>query len=78
MGKAGRHEHKLDFSDRSGGDSCFRDGTDPKACGEGGAGISGEFVRTDPGASLGDPLYIGAVSFHTGIVFPVMWYGRKE
>lgn len=73
-----RHEHKLDFSDSSGGDSCFCDGTDIKACRKRGAGFFGQLIRSDTGSFVGDPIHIRAVSVHTGVVFPVAeCAGRK-
>mgnify|MGYP001779280981 len=64
-------EYKFDISDRSSRNSCFCSGTGAQACGQRGAGISCQSVRTDPGAFMGDPLYIGVVPVDTGAVYLV-------
>ena len=45
--------------------------TGAQACGQRGAGVSCQSVRTDPGAFVGDPLYIGVVPVDTGAVYLV-------
>ena len=52
-------EYKFDISDRSSRNSCICSGTGAQACGQRGAGISCQSVRTDPSAFVGDPLYAG-------------------
>jgi hypothetical protein len=64
-------EYKFDISDRSSRNSCFCSGTGAQACGQRGAGVSCQSVRTDPGAFVGDPLYIGVVPVDTGAVYLV-------